>query len=237
MAKFYGNSVKNGRVGGSVFRVRFGETIEAQYQPTVYNPNTEKQVAARAKFKLLSQIAEVMAPFIAIPRVGAVSSRNRFISVNTGAVSYANSQADVELTSLSLTKSTLALPAVRATAEGTTINVSLEGNVAINVDRVVYVAFQRDVNEKLFYAGSVTVSTPGTGNTFSGIVPIGAGVVNNYYVVYAYGVRDNTETANMIFGDLQTLSAETVAKLIVTRSLTESDVSLTTTRSVLVSPA
>ena len=41
MAKFYGGSVKVGKKGDAVFRVRFGETIESQYQPIVVHASGE----------------------------------------------------------------------------------------------------------------------------------------------------------------------------------------------------
>lgn len=52
----------SGKMGNAVFRQRYGETIVSQYQPVVANPNTEAQQVARAKFKLITQLAAIMAP-------------------------------------------------------------------------------------------------------------------------------------------------------------------------------
>lgn len=54
----------SGKMGNAVFRQRNGETIVSQYQPIVANPNTEAQQVARAKFKLITQLASIMAPAI-----------------------------------------------------------------------------------------------------------------------------------------------------------------------------
>lgn len=52
----------SGKMGNAVFRQRYGQTIVSQYQPVVTNPNTSGQQVARAKFKLITQLAAIMAP-------------------------------------------------------------------------------------------------------------------------------------------------------------------------------
>lgn len=52
----------SGKMGNAVFRQRYGQTIVSQYQPVVNNPNTSGQQVARAKFKLITQLASIMAP-------------------------------------------------------------------------------------------------------------------------------------------------------------------------------
>ena len=58
----------SGKLGNIVCSTVAGETIARDYNPEVSNPNTETQVAQRAKFKLMSQLSSVMAPVIAIPK-------------------------------------------------------------------------------------------------------------------------------------------------------------------------
>ena len=41
------------RVGDTVFKRRLGQTIASQYNPVIKNPKTAKQVAQRAKFKIM----------------------------------------------------------------------------------------------------------------------------------------------------------------------------------------
>lgn len=228
MAKYYNNKVKTGKLAGSVFAVRYGEVIERAYQPVVSNPSTPKQVESRAKLKLMSQLASVMADVIAMPREGSISSRNLFIRANYLATSYVDDVANVELGAIMLTRSVVSLPPVRATRVTGTgdIDVSLFSAASADISRVVYAVFTKQEDGTLRYVGS-TVSDTVEGN-FPATVATG---VQTETLVYAYGVRDNTGRAKVIFGDMVALSAETVAKLIVTRTLTDADITLTETRS------
>ena len=230
MAKYFNNKVKTGKLAGSVFAVRFGETIERAYNPIVNNPSTAKQIEARASLKLLSQLATVVSPYIAMPRQGAVSPRNRFVSENYKLVSYANMQADINLNAVQLTKSVVSLPAVAATRSEYTITARLQTGDP-DIDRMVYVLLLKQNNE-LRVAGTRVISERGSGNenfvaTFND-TPAGE------TVVLAYGVRDNTEAARVSFGDMETVTAEQIAKLVVTRALTDADITLTHTQGITV---
>lgn len=228
MAKFYGSAVKTGKLGGSVFAIRNGEVIERQYQPVVSNPSTQNQVAARAKLKLMSQLSAVLAPVIAIPRLGAVSSRNRFVSINYPTAKFVNNQADVNMLDIKLTKSVVGMPGISAVR--TEQNLSMQLNYGdADLSRVVYVVIIRQPDDSIRLVGSVVVTTPGAENKWPATLNF-AGSVATY--VYAYGVRDNTEAARAMFSDLA-ISAEDVANIIVYRSLLESDITVTKTVSAL----
>lgn len=79
-------------MGSAVFRVREGQQVVAQYNPLVKNPNTAGQQSQRAKFKLMSQLAAVLAPGIGTMGVtkrassGAGTKRNGFMQKNIGLV-------------------------------------------------------------------------------------------------------------------------------------------------------
>lgn len=224
MAKIYGlfGSMK-GKVADVVMAVRNGEQIVRKYQPVVSNPSTPAQVAVRAKMKLLSQLSAVMAPVIAMPRVGAVSSRNMFTKENYVNATYANNQADITLLGVKLTKGILSMPPLNATREGTNVTVRLRSGVSYN--RVVYSFFAKQNDNTLRYVTSSVVSEPGNDGYFPAVVAIS----NLPLVIYAYGVRDNNDAARAAFGNLQVVTAETVAKVIVSRVLKESDITLTET--------
>ena len=231
MAKFYGSIVKTGRVGGSVFRIRAGETIESQYQPQVYNPSTDAQIAARAKMKMMSQLSAIMAPVIAMPRRGMMSARNAFVKVNYPLTRYAESKATITLSNIQLTSSSVAFPAIGAQrAQGLAIAayIANAGEIAPpDVSRVVYTIFEKNPDGKLRFLASKVATEAGSEGSWQ---VTGLPLSNNEVVVLAYGVRDNTNAAVTEFGNLQALTAETVAQLIVTKRLTESDVTLTETR-------
>lgn len=82
----------SGKMGAAVFRVREGQQIVTQYNPIVKNPNTAGQQSQRAKFKLMSQLAAIMAPgygtmgTINRPARGKVTQRNAFTQLNMSLV-------------------------------------------------------------------------------------------------------------------------------------------------------
>lgn len=226
MAKIYGLfGSMQGKVADVVMAVRNGEQIVRKYQPIVSNPKSAAQVASRARLKLMSQLSAVMAPYIAIPRAGAVSTRNLFVKNNYQLSSYDNNQAEINLPSVKLTKSVVAFPALGGTRNGSTLNLGMP-ITEIDVNRVVYIVFAKTNNE-LRAVGSVVADNKGDQQN-----PWPAQLVvdtNDELVAYAYGVRDNTESASVKFGNMATVTAESIAKLVVSRVLTENDVTLTDT--------
>lgn len=235
MAKIYGLfGSMTGKLADTVMAVRNGEQLARKYQPIVSNPSTQAQVEQRAKLKLLSQVSAVMAPYIAIRRVGTVSSRNFFTKINFRYASYSNGTAEFDVESTQLTKSVVGLPALSVTRTGTAAEVALtQGDV--DLDRVVYVAFFRQSDGSLRATGSAVASTPGVNATFATTIDLRSSDQFTL-VVLAYGVRDNSEAARVVFGDM-VVDAEAVAKLVTSRRLTESDVTLTETRSMVVAAA
>lgn len=236
MAKIYGLfGSMQGKVADVVMAVRNGEQIVRKYQPVVSNPKSEAQVAARAKLKLMSQLSAVMAPVIAIPKKGAVSSRNMFVKTNYPAATFSDNQADVTLNQIKLTRSVVAMPSLITSREGTQLTVRLAGSTSLDVNRIVYCVFFKQENNELRYGGSQVATEAGESNVFQTTIQLGNAA--DTLVIYAYGVRDNTEAARVIFGNMQALTAESVAKVIVTRTLLETDVTLTDTSATTSAPS
>lgn len=228
MGKIFGiNGKVTGKVGGVVYANRQGVTVVREYNPSISNPSTASQVAARAKLKLMSQLSAVMAPYIAIKRDGAVTGRNQFVRANYKLATYANSQADISLVDVTLTKSVVAFPEISVVRqeEPQAIVALIPNSAGLSVSRVVYVGFVKQADGTLRALGSAVVTDPGAASRWAGELPYTTGEV----VVYAYGVRDNTELAKAVYGEMQTLTAESVAKVITTRSLSDVDVTLTET--------
>ena len=217
-----------GKLADTVMAVRNGEQIARKYQPIVYNPSSSAQVAQRAKLKLLSQLSAVLGSRIAIPKVGAVSARNLFTKVNFPLTSYADSQATIDLSKVQITKSAVSLPpitAARNPQNSSQIDVSLS-RLDPELSRVVYVALFKEDDGRVRFAASTVVEEAGEAGVFNATLTPGA---NRTAVVLAYGVRDNTDAARAKFGDLTALTSEEVAKIVVTRSLTDADITLTET--------
>lgn len=218
-----------GKLADTVMAVRNGEQLARKYQPVVSNPSTQAQTAQRAKMKLLSQLSAVMAPVIAMPRAGAVSSRNLFTKVNFPLTSFAQNTADITLANVQLTSSVVGLPAISVNRAASDIVASIADVTAIvNVDRVVYALFEKGADNKLRFVQSMVATE--RGGEYDWRVRFASNP--NACLVLAYGVRDNNENARVTFGNLEALTAETIAKVIVTRTLTESDITLTETKGV-----
>lgn len=235
MAKIYGlNGVLTGRQGNNVFAVRGGEQILREYQPKVFNPNTEAQVAVRARMKLMSQLSAVMASAIAIPRLGAKSSRNRFTSVNFPVTSYTNGEADITLTSIKLTLGVISLnPLIATRTGGGTIEAHVGGvpgqQPYADYDRVEYWAFVKQTD------GTLRLGQHASSSTLEGGFPVSMVMgTTSEAVVYAYGIRFNTEAARVAYGDTTVVAADVMARLIASRLLLESDISTTETKAVTV---
>lgn len=228
MAKYFGNAVKTGKLGGSVFAIRNGETIERQYQPVVANPSTPDQVEARAKLKMLSQLSAVMAPVIAIRKQKNVSSRNLFVKKNYPQATFLTDTASIPLASIQLTSSVVAIPEVTANRSEGGITAQMS-TFTVGFDSIVYAMFIKQADDTLRYDGSRVISEAGVDGNYPATFGAAGG---NEVVILAYGVRNNTEAARAVYSDMQTITAETVAKLIVNRVLSEADITLSETRGV-----
>lgn len=226
MGKIFGFAGKmKGKVGNVVFRIRRGTQVMSQYNPEVDNPNTDKQVAARSRMKLMSQLAAIYAKIIAMPRVGAVTSRNLFTKTNYPLSSANSEKAIINLPKVQLTKSAREMPAFTVTrSSGVEIQCALIQ--AANFSRVVYAVVAKNANENLrVFASAVVENTENVENTFAVKLPYTAEAI----VVYAYGVTDNNNRATTSFGNIKSPTAEEMAQLITSRSLMSTDYSVTAT--------
>lgn len=216
-----------GKLGSSVFSVNSGQQIVRQYQPVVANPNTVLQVNQRARMKLASQLAAAYAPVIAMPKQGLVSTRNQFIKKNMDAISAQGGTAQVTYENLQLTNGNVGLPSVLATrsaAEG--IKVNLSESAANAVSRVVYVLFKKTTENQLQLVGSKIIEEAGDAGTFPATFPYDASDI----AIYAYGMRDMSASATAKYRNYEVQSGTDVARLFTTRTLSQSDISLTQTR-------
>lgn len=210
MAKFYGTSIKTGRVGGSVFAVTRGVTIEKQYQPIVHNPNTPGQIAQRAKMKLVSQLSaelgDELAPF---GRDGLVSPRNLFVRdvFSRNAVGYSSGQATMDPMAIRLTNSRLNL--IQSFSAGRSASTNVAINVQIRTQLVSEIVGVRAVILQGRHVGDDTNAvTVVAAQTF---VPNETGLVSAQLsgidgttgaVVYVYAFMTSSSEAVTRYGDL-----------------------------------
>ena len=217
----------SGKLGAAVFSNNNGQQVVRQYQPKVKNPNTVAQTIQRARFKLMTQIASSMAPVIAIPKSGAVTSRNMFVKKNMPLVIGTEDGAQLVYENLQLTSGTRALPGIYVEREAGKLKIGLLQAPTGNISRVAYCAFAKDSEGQLSYEWSIVSSTPGAQGTFDVETN---DIVSLDVVFYAYGMIDTNAKATAAFENYHVDSATDLAKLIATRKLSLSDFALTKTR-------
>lgn len=229
MAKYFNNKIKSGKLAGSVFAVRFGDVIERAYNPYVANPKTAKQVAARAKLKLLSQLSAAYAPVLAMRRMGAVSPRNLFVKANMPYAEFVEDNATIQLADILLTNSTVGMAgftATRSAADG--LQVSLSDDVKAMWDRVVYVIMAKTSSQEVYVKDAKVVSAAGENGNF----PVEFPYLDGAIAVYAYGVRYYSAEAMVKYDQLLVEDGKSFAEVFTTISENENEVKLSETRGV-----
>lgn len=215
-----------GKLGTSVFTTVKGVQIVRQHQPVVNNPSTSLQVAQRSRFKLMSQLAASMANVIAIPRIGLTSSRNLFIKKNMPTVIGDAEGAQVSYEKLQLTNGTAALPAIVATRTSGDLVLKLASDASAIVNRVIYCVFEKSYDNQLTLNYSELVSVAGADGKFELAMTDIAGDL----AIYAYGMKDTSESASATFGNYKVTNASDVATLVNNRSISSKDFIFTKTR-------
>lgn len=217
MAKFYGGYVKSGKLGSSVFAISKGVTIERQYQPKVFNPQTKGQVEQRAKFKLLSGLASVVAPFACLLTEGLQTQANVFVKRNMHLVSFSNGAARINMPQIQISggSNTFVTPTLTI-AQGTgTGSISAEDVEAAGYDGVVFLVVSTKRPSVARITGKVVLAP--TNNAFS--VEFRVASSFQEYHLYAYGIK-LTDKGVSTYGDLDSIS-ENVVQVSITRMISE----------------
>lgn len=192
-----------GKLGGSVFSVRNGAQVVRTYQPVVANPQSEQQIAQRAKLKLASQLSAALAREVApFGRDGMRSPRNLFVKdlFSRNVVTFANNTAEVALDDVRLTSSRVDMFGISSvTHESNQLTVAgyirpeYVGDV-ISV-RVVVVRRDADSNEPIVtLTGNASISEANTFsfsgellNAFTGVLYMYAIVPSSDVMIARYG--------------------------------------------------
>ena len=230
--KLYGIAGKGtGKVGSMVYAISGGEQIVRQYNPVVANPNTERQVTQRSKFKLLTQLAAAIAPTLAFRKQGLVSARNQFIAKNYAAVVMLDGKVELRGDELQITPSSTPLSEIRGTnGDNDTVNVALINNSAEVLDRVVYHAFTVEDAGIIEHIGSAIADEPGADGKFAAVVPKGGAAT----LILAYGVKDNSAAATIKYEETYADSNSMLVYGEVSKLFSTSDYSLTMTMGAVV---
>ena len=107
-----------GKLGESVFTTNAGRTIVRQYNPHVRNPRTIRQQNSRSRFSIANSVAKQFSAAIKIglPRVGALTSRNRLTSmiipVSAEVIKKEGNSMTVDYSKLKISKGGMPMPNV-----------------------------------------------------------------------------------------------------------------------------
>ncbi|MBR2554434.1 MAG: InlB B-repeat-containing protein [Aeriscardovia sp.] len=216
-----------GKLGNIVCSTVAGETIARDYNPEVANPNTEAQVDQRARFKLMSQLSSIMAPVIAIPKQKSQSSRNLFVKKNIGTTVYDGVQAAINLNKVQLTNGVSNIDVIgcdRTSHES--CSVYYNGHDLVGMVGMVYCIFEKDDAGNLSLLDSTVVTESGQSGDWGADLKYSAKEI----VIYGYALLGDSEKARAAFGNLAAPTAESVAKLIVSSSVSASTIKTTQTK-------
>lgn len=219
--------VGTGKLGSMVYSVRAGQQIVRQYNPIVANPSTAAQVEARSKMKLMSQLAAIVAPVIAINADGLKSKRNQFISRNYPLAGYEDQAAQINMAGVQLTKSNTAFPDFEVDrSNGQSIAVHLSEDASNLFDRVIYCAVISQADGSLRLWHDVLVTEAGTGGLFPAVLPY----TPNAIAVYGYGIRANNDDAKAAYANLKSGDAGKMAEILTSRLATLEAITISETK-------
>lgn len=219
--------VGTGKLGSMVYSVRNGQQIVRQYNPIVANPSTAAQVEARSKMKLMSQLAAIVAPVIAINSEGLKSKRNLFISRNYQLAGYEEKTAQIDMASVQLTKSNTAFPDFEVDrSNGQSIAVHLSEDATNLFDRVIYCAVISQSDGSLRLWDDVLVTEAGAGGLFPAVLPY----TPNAIAIYGYGIRANNDDAKAAYANLKSGDAGKLAEILTSRNATLAAITISETK-------
>lgn len=219
--------VGTGKLGSMVYSVRAGQQIVRQYNPIVANPSTAAQVEARSKMKLMSQLAAIVAPVIAISADGLKTKRNLFISRNYPLAGYNEQAAQIDMAGVQLTKSNTAFPDFEVDrSNGQSIAVHLSENASNLFDRVIYCAVISQSDGSMRLWDDVLVTEAGAGGLFPATLPY----TPNAIAVYGYGIRANNDDAKAAYANLKSGDAGKMAEILTSRLATLEAITISETK-------
>lgn len=236
------DNIKLGKRGGIIF-YKVGENVLSRaYTPKVANPNTLKQVQQRAKIKLLSQIAALFRPIIAIFPSSGKSSRGIFAHINYPKITALSTTAEIDFSSVSLTDSTRPITQVTKDVvflpSGARKLIGLTEEPTEDIKRVFYYLFSKSDNSKLvfinYYLSEIRWSIRNKLYFCWALAPFEIdeqGKATKDYVVFAVGMGDNSEDATNYWESLNVPNIELLGKLIAEGHITDADFYFTETSS------
>lgn len=215
----------SGKMGNAVFRQRNGQQIVAQYQPVVRNPRSANQSSHRARFKLMSQLAAVVADalggtmsVLSRPERKGRNPRNNFVSDNFSKSSTLTTgdneiTATIDLTQVQLTNSARPLGSISLdTTQASDMVKTAITNIPSNVTKVRIVAIGNSVIGTPIMIHNQIYNV--TDNEALAEVTIPPFAAEKKAVVMAYGMIPLTAKARQDLGNINLDSTDVQLTLI-----------------------
>lgn len=235
-------TIKAGKKAGIV-TYKVGDTLLArEYNPHPGNPRTEKQVAQRAKIKLLSQIAAVFRPIIAIFPSSGKSSRSIFARLNYPKITASGTTAEIDYTSVSLTDSNRPITQVAKDIaflpSGVRMLIGLPEEPTEDIKRVFYYLFGKQDNGKFvfldYYFSEIRWSSRNPLFFCWANAPFEIdeqGRATRDYLIYAIGMGDYSQAATDYWNNLDVPNIGLLGQLIAEKLISSNDFYFTKTSS------
>lgn len=236
------DTIKAGKKAGIV-TYKVGDTLLArEYVPHPANPKTERQVQQRAKIKLLSQIAAVFRPIIAIFPSSGKSSRAIFARLNYPKITARSTTADIDYTSVSLTDSNRPITQVAKDIaflpSGVRMLIGLPEEPTEDIKRVFYYLYGKTDDGKFvfldYYLSEIRWSSRNPLFFCWANAPFEIdeqGRATRDYLIYAIGMGDNSQIATDYWNNLDVPNLEFLGQIIAEHLISSNDFYFTETSS------
>lgn len=210
----------SGKFAGAVLQGSAGKTTILRANVKPKNPQTQKQVNQRAKFKLLNQLASLLVPYSPLKQQGELSPANQFVKINSSIPVVSNGVASCDYRKLQLTNSNLAPIEFYITRIDNQVLAEVRNDQGY--EAICYIAFT-EKNGILTYVGSAIETLPNNileGKVFS----IDQ---DSYALVFAYGIKTKDGSAETIFNELQVSTANNIANIMAKKLVADGDLIFT----------
>lgn len=220
------NGKGTGRKGSTVYKIVHGVQVQQEYNPHVSNPNTTKQQNTRSRFKLMSQLAAVMAPFAVYKREGLTSPRNVFIRENFKNTVAEEGNSAAALVNFQFAKGVFAAPETMQ-LDRDEINMTISATIPEGLEVAMCSIFVREADGSLSrYASGIMTETDPTLRSFEFQAP----VTPKEAFAYVYAMKFNNATAKTNYEDYIVGGSTEVATLIKENVISVADMSFSKTK-------
>lgn len=235
-------TIKYGKVGGLI-TYKVGDNVYFRsLQVHVHNPRTSKQVAHRAKIKLLSQLGALFRPIIAIFPTSGSSSRAIFARLNYPNITASSTTATIDYTQVMISDSNRPITQVTKDVaflpSGVRKLIGLPEEPTQDIKRVFYYLFSKSDNGKFVFVDYYMSETRWSGRNplyfCWAIAPFEIdeqGKATKDYVVFAVGMGDNSEQATNYWESLDVPNLELLGQIIAEGLISDNDYYFTETTS------